>query len=51
MGAVETGLAEIRRTGTQAGIVDRMQTRARLYELIGYEDFNRFDTGIFNFKL
>lgn len=51
MGAVEAGLAEIKQAGTQAGIVDRMQPRSRLYELIGYEDFNRFDTGIYNFKL
>ena len=26
-----------------------MQTRARLYELINYEDYNKFDKDIFNF--
>ncbi len=51
MGAVEGGLATIRDTGTQAGVVDKMQTRARLYELLGYEDYNRFDAGIFNFEV
>ncbi|OLL74452.1 Methylisocitrate lyase [Pseudonocardia sp. Ae168_Ps1] len=43
MGAAEAGLAEIRRTGTQAGVVDRMQTRARLYELIRYDAYGEFD--------
>lgn len=43
MGAAEAGLAEIRRTGTQSGVVDRMQTRTRLYELIGYDSYGAFD--------
>ncbi len=51
MGAIEAGLTEIRRAGTQAGILEQMQSRARLYEVIGYEDYNRFDEGLFNFKL
>lgn len=49
MGAVEDGFSAIRETGTQAGVVDKMQTRARLYELLGYADYNRFDAGIFDF--
>ncbi|MDH3713444.1 MAG: methylisocitrate lyase [Gammaproteobacteria bacterium] len=51
MGAVRTGLAEIAETGTQSGILDRMLTRAELYELLRYEDYNAFDQDIFNFKL
>jgi methylisocitrate lyase len=51
MGAVEEGLAVIRDTGTNAGLVSRMQTRQRLYDLIGYEDYNVFDMGIYNFTL
>ncbi len=51
MKAVHDGLAEIKRSGTQAGIVDRMQTRAELYDLLGYEDYNAFDQSIFNFKV
>ncbi len=51
MKAVEDGLAAIRQQGTQEHIVDRMQTRARLYELIRYEDYNKFDQDIFNFKV
>ena len=37
MGAVEDGLRAIARDGTQEGLVPRMQTRARLYELLGYD--------------
>jgi methylisocitrate lyase len=44
MGAAEAGLAEIRRTGTQQGAVERMQTRSRLYELLDYEQYAAFDT-------
>ena len=51
MKAIEDGLARIEADGTQAGIVDRMQTRKRLYELIRYEDYAAFDRNIFNFKL
>jgi methylisocitrate lyase len=37
MGAVEDGLRAIARDGTQEPLVPRMQTRARLYELLGYD--------------
>lgn len=50
MGAIEAGLTEIRDAGTQAGLVEKMQTRKRLYEVIDYEGYNQFDTNIFNFK-
>jgi len=51
MGAVERGLSEIKRAGTQQALVEGMQTRARLYELINYESYNAFDESIYNFKL
>ena len=51
MGAVQKGLAEIAETGTQSGLVQEMQTRAQLYDLIRYEDYNTFDQDIFNFKI
>ena len=51
MGAVEDAFAQIKRDGTQENVVPRMQTRARLYELLSYEDYNKFDTSIFNFKV
>ena len=51
MGAVREGLAEIARTGTQAGALKRMLTRKELYELIRYEDYGAFDRDIFNFRI
>ncbi|WP_276065335.1 methylisocitrate lyase [Mycobacterium hackensackense] len=51
MHAVETGLREIESTGTQSGLLDRMQHRGRLYELLRYADYNQFDSDIFNFSL
>jgi methylisocitrate lyase len=51
MGAIEAGLREIHAKGTQEGLVDQMQTRSRLYELLDYERYNEFDSGVFNFTL
>ena len=51
MHAVEVGLREIHSAGTQAGLLDQMQHRSRLYELLQYERYNDFDSGIFNFDL
>jgi methylisocitrate lyase len=51
MKAVEDGLKQIRHEGTQANLIDRMQTRARLYELLQYERYNQFDQSIYNFKV
>ena len=51
MFAVEDGLETLKREGTQAGLVERMQTRQRLYEVIRYEDYNQFDRDLYNFKL
>jgi len=48
MKAVEDGLAVLKKTGTQASLLKDMQTRAALYELLQYE---QFDKGVFNFKL
>jgi methylisocitrate lyase len=50
MGAVEDGLRRLRDDGTQAGLVDRMQTRARLYELLGYADYTAFDRDVDDFQ-
>src|SRR5215217_367306 len=49
MGAVEDGLRRLRDDGTQAGLLDRMQTRARLYELLGYADYAAFDQDVYDF--
>lgn len=51
LGAMEGVLDTIASTGTQEGYVDKMLTRARLYDLIDYEAYNQFDTGIFNFEV
>jgi methylisocitrate lyase len=49
MWAAETGLREIYEQGTQSGLLDRMQHRSRLYELLAYGRYNEFDSDIFNF--
>jgi len=51
MKAIEDGYAAIKRDGTQSGIVDRMQTRKRLYDLLRYEDYAEFDKDVFNFRV
>jgi methylisocitrate lyase len=50
MGAADAGLTEIARRGTQERLADRMQHRRDLYDLIDYQAYNAFDTGIYNFK-
>lgn len=50
MGVAESALDELARTGTLAGMVPQMQTRARLYELLGYASYNRFDSAIFDYE-
>lgn len=49
MHAVEVGLREIADSGTQSGLLNRMQHRSRLYELLRYADYNQFDSEIYNF--
>jgi methylisocitrate lyase len=49
--AVEDGLREIDSKGTQSGLLDQMQHRTRLYELLRYADYNQFDDEIFNFDV
>lgn len=51
MGAIESGLCHLRDEGSQRSLVPAMQTRARLYELLGYEGYNAFDASIFDFEL
>jgi methylisocitrate lyase len=47
MFAVENGLREIEVQGTQSGLLNHMQHRKRLYELLRYADYNQFDDEIF----
>jgi len=51
MFAAEDGLREIDAKGTQSGLLDHMQHRKRLYELLRYADYNQFDDEIFNFTV
>ena len=51
MGAAERGLDTLLSAGTLEPVVSEMQTRARLYELLDYEAYNTFDSGVFNFTL
>ncbi len=51
MGAAERGLETLDREGTLEGLLPEMQHRARLYELLDYEAYNRFDSSIFNFAI
>jgi methylisocitrate lyase len=51
MKAVEDGLAVIKKEGTQESLLGDMQTRAELYELLRYKDYEQFDKSVFNFKL
>ena len=51
MGAIEAGLRTIQGSGTQASLVPAMQTRARLYELLDYADYNQFDSSVYNLTL
>jgi len=51
MKAIERGLATITKEGGQASLLQEMQTRAELYELLRYEDYAKFDKDVFNFKL
>ena len=51
MHAVEAGLREIADSGTQSGLLDQMQHRSRLYELLRYAEYNEFDSDIYNFAL
>lgn len=51
MKATIDGLAEIKSKGTQAGLLERMQHRKDLYALSRYEDYNAFDSSLYNFTL
>jgi methylisocitrate lyase len=47
---VEDGLRVIMRDGHQNNIIDKMQTRKRLYELVEYEKYNTLGNKITDFK-
>jgi methylisocitrate lyase len=51
MRAVEDGFRTLAAEGTQESLVPAMQTRQRLYDLLGYQDYAAIDEALFNFKL
>jgi len=51
MRAADAGLAAIAGLGTQEGLLDQMQHRRDLYDLLDYQAYNTFDASVFNFRL
>ena len=47
---VEDGLRDIYANGHQNNIIDKMQSRKRLYELVDYDKYNSLDEKIYNFS-
>ena len=47
---VEDGLRAIFADGHQINVIDKMQTRKRLYDLVEYEKYNSLDEKIYNFS-
>lgn len=47
MKAAETALAQLAAEATQQNFLDVMQTRAELYDLLGYQDFDQRDRAYF----
>ena len=48
--SVEEGLRAIFEDGHQNNIIDKMQTRKRLYDLVEYEKYNALDEKVYNFS-
>ena len=51
MKAAENGLRALADQGTQQGLLDEMQHRRELYDLLDYSDYNAFDENVFNFRV
>lgn len=51
MKAAESALSDIFEKGHQNDQIKNMQTRSELYDLLDYEAYNQFDSGIYNFDL
>ncbi|QBE47830.1 methylisocitrate lyase [Leucobacter triazinivorans] len=51
MGATGRALDALNEEGHLTSKLGEMQHRADLYDLIDYEDYNRFDTSVFNFTV
>lgn len=51
MFGAETGLDAILKDGDQNGVLDIMQHRRDLYDLLRYADYNQYDQSLYNFQV
>ena len=51
MYGVEKGLKSIKENGSVNAVLEIMQTRSRLYDILNYPAYNKFDDSLYNFKL
>jgi methylisocitrate lyase len=51
MGTADRALDDLVATGSLAGQVPGMQTRAQLYDLVDYAGYGDFDSGVYDFSL
>ncbi len=51
MGAVDELLSTLTTAGSQVPVIDRMQHRSRLYELVDYASYQAFDGNLVNFDI
>lgn len=51
MGAAERALDALTHEGHLTGMLDQMQHRADLYDLLDYEGYSRFDDGVYTFSV
>ena len=51
MGTADRALDDLLATGSLAGQVPGMQTRAELYDLVDYAGYGDFDSGVYDFSL
>lgn len=49
--AVEDGMRQLLKDGIQDNIINDLQRRSRLYEILDYAGYNRFDPSIYNFDV
>jgi methylisocitrate lyase len=48
---VRESFETIQEEDTQESLLDQMQTRSELYDLLQYERYNTFDDSVYNFSL
>jgi methylisocitrate lyase len=51
MGAADRALSTLLDEGSLTSRLGEMQHRRELYDLVDYEDYNHFDSSVFNFRV